>query len=360
MRREEIIHNVIKLKHNKAGNRRGVSGPDSRDLGAILLFIFLLPYIVSFFFGHTGSGGTAKEGEAVEGYQMEQGLFQEVWEEAEFIICSRTGAGMEVMPMETYLLNRLPATIDTGYEIEALKAQAVILRTELIRKYQDARKAGEELEQIGGKPCIYIEDRLIAVDGNRYDKCREAVEETEGMYLIRDRYPVKAPYFAVSAGTTRNGSEALPEEEYAYLKAVVCNRDFTSPEYTQSIQLGKKAFIEGLQELIVKYTEQSGVKLEMDNLVSQLNLTRDSSGYVTEVGIGEISISGESFRAAFSLPSSCFELEEGKDFLWINTKGVGHGLGMSQYGANEMAKKGSDFIDILGYYFLDAVIERLK
>ena len=350
MRRKEIIHNVII-------NRRVAAGPDSRDLGAILLFIFLLPYIISFFFGNAGrgdrtmgeNGGAAEQSSYTEGADV----FREDLEKEEFLICSRTAAGVEIMPLEAYLLRRLPATIDMGYETEALKAQAVVLRTELMRKYYDAVKMGEEIQRKGEKPCIHVEDRLVSAEGQSYEKCREAVVETRGMYMVLEGYPVKAPYFAVSAGTTRNGSEALAEEDYSYLKAVVCGRDFTAPDYAQSIRLSREAFGEKLAEMLPESGDMEG-----EGLAEQLRLTRDKSGYVTRVEAGEACISGECFRTVLSLPSACFELEERDGSVWIRTKGVGHGLGMSQYGADQAARKGSDFIDILKLFFSDVAIEK--
>lgn len=353
MERKEIITNVKK-------SRRVVSGPDYRDVGAVLLFIFLLPYVISFFFGNAG-----------------EELFQEDYSDAEFIVCNTTAAGTEMMPLETYLVSRLPSTIDMGYEPEALKAQTVVLRTELMRVYEENKEENKEAygggsiidtetemetktktetktETKTGKVYIPVESEIRQTDGETYEKAKEAVDATRGMYLTYNGYPVKAPYFAVSAGATRNGNEVFDSEEYDYLKSVMCERDFTSDSYAQSVRINKKVFYGRLQEVC------PGIEAEQGAIQDLFHTSRDRADYVTEIGIGRVSLSGENFRNIFSLNSSCFELEEEKDTVLIKTRGVGHGLGLCQYGANEAAKKGSDFIDILNYFFSGVVIEKTE
>ena len=165
---------------------------------------------------------------------------------------------------------------------------------------------------------------------------------------------IAAPYFAVSAGATRNGNEVFGSGDYAYLKSVVCERDFTSENYTGGIRMSRYTFWNRLGELIpdMEYREELTVE-------EQLVLKRDRAEYVTEVSINGKSVSGEIFREGFSLNSSCFELEQEGDMILIKTKGVGHGLGLCQYAANEAAKRGSDYIDILNYFFSDIVIEKI-
>lgn len=366
MKKNRIVKNVIE-------NGRIVSGPDYRDMGAVLLFVFLLPYIISFFFGNAGSGYEEEENiSAVMGTK----IFEEDYKKADFIVRNKTAAGTESMPLETYLTCRLPATISMDYEPEALKAQAVILRTELMRSYYDSMdggngKAGKDNVTYNkdGKHYIYVESGLAMTDGSVYEKCKAAVSETKGMYMTYNGYPIMAPYFAVSAGATRNGNEVFKCEDYPYLKSVMCERDFTALEYAQTVRMNKKTFLLRLKEAYPELVPEEGVidsiSIESVSIDSMLKIERDRAGYVTEVSAGGAVISGEAFRAAFSLASSCFTVEEeGKtilsDNIIIKSKGIGHGLGFGQYGANEAAKKGSDFIDILNYFFSDIVIEKTE
>lgn len=356
MKKLEIMKNGIK-------DRRNGSRPDYRDVAAVLLFIFLLPYIVSFFFGNAGSEGREGEGDNAEGgtewiKNGEAGpeLFEEDIGKAEFIVCNTTAAGTEKMPLETYLVIRLPSTINMEYEMEALKAQAVVLRTEMMRLYYDsAREEQEGKAPPLQKGYIYVESNLVKTDGDIYEKCKEAVSSTRGMYLAYEGYPINAPYFAVSAGATRNGNEVFGSENYKYLKSVVCGRDFTSEDYIHSIRISKADFLEKMQELCPKIVWEEGEALE-----EVFSLRRDRAGYVLEIRSEKGTVTGEVFRKAFSLNSSCFEWQEEEGAIIIKSKGVGHGLGFCQYGANEAAKKGSDYIDILNYFFSEIVIEKTE
>lgn len=375
MKEKETIKNVIRNR-NVSKNQRIVSGPDYRDLGAILLFIFLLPYIVSFFFGNAGKEAQAAEDGIEEGiaadYNTAAGneLFEDKGE-LHIFVCNTTAAGTETMPLETYLVCRLPSTIDMNYEKEALKAQAVVLRTELMRicSGNGSENNGSGNEDGGNKDIenksrrdadadnryIYIRSNIVRADGEIYERAKEAVENTRGMYMTYQRQPIKAPYFALSAGATRNGNEVFDSSDYEYLKSVMCERDFTSDDYNKSVKMRKGAFFERLNEIAPGIWEQRDKGV--DEIIS---ITRDRAGYVAEIGIGDKYISGEAFRNTFLLASSCFEISEEEDGICIKTKGVGHGLGFCQYGANEAAKKGSDYIDILNYFFSDIVIEKTE
>lgn len=109
-----------------------------------------------------------------------------------------------------------------------------------------------------------------------------------------------------------------------------------------------------LGESIVDMQYEEGAKVG-----EQMALSRDRVGYVSEISLNGKSLSGEVFREIFALNSSCFEIEEEGNIVTIKTKGVGHGLGLCQYGANEAAKRGNDYIDILNYFFSDTVIEKI-
>lgn len=333
MRKKEIIKNVI-------NNRRVVFKPDYRDVGAILLFILLVPYIISFLFGNVGRWKDLEEEGEPAG--AESGLFQEDRKTAEYIVYNKTAAGTEMIPLETYLAGRLPATVNMEYEMEALKAQAVVLRTELMKQAE------------GGGKYIYVEGQTAKMGEREYERSMEAVGSTRGMFLEYGGEIITAPYFAVSAGATRNGNEVFCSEDYAYLKSVICERDFTSESYTGGIRMSRYVFWNRLGELMPDMEYEEALTVE-----EQLVLDRDRAEYVTEVSLNGKSVSGEVFREAFALNSSCFELEQEGDMVLIKTKGVGHGLGLCQYAANEAAKKGSDYIDILNYFFSDIVIEKI-
>lgn len=358
MKEKEIIKNVIQ-------NKRIESGPDYRDMGAVLLFIFLLPYIVSFFFGNVGvEEETLEKTAQKEAAKAQEEMFEEDLSKAEYIVCNTTAAGTEMIPMETYLVSRLPATVDMTYEAEVLKAQAVVLRTELMRTYYEAAESSQEEKAKNEKKYIYVESELPQVSAEAYEKSKEAVSSTKGIYMVYEGIPVLAPYFAVSAGKTRNGNEAFHSEDYPYLKSAACERDFTAKNYMQTVKMSKRAFYERLWELMseqkaVENQKEEQLQMWLSGTIEEaVSMQRDTAGYVTDVSLNGAYISGEGVRAAFLLNSSCFQWEEDENTVCIKVKGVGHGLGFCQYGANEAAKKGSDYIDILKYFFTDIVIEK--
>ena len=93
--------------------------------------------------------------------------------------------------------------------------------------------------------------------------------------------------------------------------------------------------------------------------MKKITLYRDGNSYVKEVQIGEKVMEGEKFRETLGLVSSCFSLDKINDVIEIQTKGIGHGFGFSQYEANEQAKNGNDYIFLLNYFFQDITMEKL-
>lgn len=213
--------------------------------------------------------------------------------------------------VELLLPGILSTTIPGGYEDEALKAQAVILRTMILG-------SGEtDVEKAAGKLKLTVRKEWDAAYEN-------AVECTEGEVLFYENELARPAYHALSTGRTRSSAEATGEE-LPYLEAVDSAWDKECSYY------------ENLTP------EESGKEITI--------MDRDSSGYVQKVRYGEEEITGEEFRKRLSLPSADFSVSEKYGKRAILTRGVGHGLGMSQYGANEIAKEGYDYRRILQYYF---------
>lgn len=213
--------------------------------------------------------------------------------------------------IELLLPGILSTTIPNDYEEEALKAQAVILRTMLLGSGEN------DVEKAAGKLKLTIRKEWDGV----YE---HAAKVTEGEVLFYENELARPAYHAVSTGRTRSFAEATGEE-IPYLEAVDSSWD------------KECSFYENLTP------EESGWEITV--------IDRDSSGYVQKVRFGEEEMTGEEFRRRLSLPSADFSLSEKYGRRAILTRGVGHGLGMSQYGANEIAKEGYGYRKILQYYF---------
>ena len=239
--------------------------------------------------------------------------------------------------LDTALLNRtfnvemlLPVIVasemGSEYELEAVKAQTIIARSEFYRKLQEKKNLSSVLTQIREETEFREGESLQALIENlNYEK---AVTETESEVLAVDGKLQLTPYHELSAGRTRDGAEVLHSEEYAYLKSVESDMDKGSEDFLNSVYINQSVLPE---RLVIK--------------------SRDSAGYVTEIlADGEI-LEGESFRKGMGLSSANFTIQKiGKEIRFL-CKGRGHGLGFSQYGGNEMAKEKKSAEEILEFYF---------
>lgn len=239
--------------------------------------------------------------------------------------------------LDTALLNRtfnvemlLPVIVasemGSEYELEAVKAQTIIARSEFYRKLQEKKNLSSVLTQIREETEFREGEILQALIENlNYEK---AVTETESEVLAVDGKLQLTPYHELSAGRTRDGAEVLHSEEYAYLKSVESDMDKGSEDFLNSVYINQSVLPE---RLVIK--------------------SRDSAGYATEILADGDILEGESFRKGMGLSSVNFTIQKiGKEIRFL-CKGRGHGLGFSQYGGNEMAKEKKSAEEILEFYF---------
>lgn len=243
--------------------------------------------------------------------------------------------------LEQQLIGIVAKTIPISYEKEALKAQVMIVRSQIILAQQegDNRESvtymgTEEMKQLWGN------------DFNRnYSKIKQAVEETDGMVITYDGEPVQLVYHLQNAGQTQSSLD-IWDIEIPYLKNV------ESPEDEKAADLvGQKKY--SAQELIQKINQHyNDLVLESYSLETQMQIIeRTQGGYVKSIQVGTQLMRGDDFRKLLNLRSSCFAFQYSPDEIIVATKGMGHGVGLSQYGANEMAKGGKTYNEILQYYF---------
>ena len=171
--------------------------------------------------------------------------------------------------------------------------------------------------------------------------------------MYYDGKPIHAAFHAVSAGKTRDAREALQREDEPYLAQADSAMDIPSPDFLKVVFMEKEEFYSKLKEACPE------LEAAPENILESVVVeTRDSSGYATQVKIGEKTVAGEEFRGYLGLNSACFSLKEVENKVRIVTKGLGHGLGLSQYGANELAKEGKNYKEILKHYYKDISIEK--
>lgn len=288
-----------------------------------IIIVILLPYILTVFI----------RGEGVFIVQTASGN-EQVEVEINGVIMSVT--------WEEYLIGLLAKEIPEEYSLEAMKAQAIIVRTRLAVEsggnedyiYQDDFYSTEEIQLKWESDSVTIYNQLI-----------EAVEETDEMILQYEGELASTPYHILNTGTTRNGNEVLASEEYPYLTSVSCPLDITAEaEITMTtITYGELTqILEDEMEIILEE------ELVFDDI--QVNV-RDEAGYVLSVEIQGNVISGELLRTTLGLKSSAFSLQEVDGELKITTEGVGHGLGLSQNTAHYMGLEGKTYKEILTYFY---------
>ena len=299
------------------------------------MFVFLLPYVCASLWGHVGEeteklrngSGTEQTGESAD-HRIRVAMDWGIWE----------------IPMEEYLIYKLSDVIPEDYEAEALKAQAVLLRTELIQALKE-EGYNNMLLTVDGADRWYETD----ADSDTYKRYRRAVEETNGVYLCYQGDAVQVSYFKVSNGKTRDAAEVWNTDKCPYLRSVSCVQDKAAQDYSSTVRVSKGDYLRKLQSRLQGDFSQ-------EELWNGARLTYDSAEYVANVTFihgesEEEKIDGETFRYLFELPSAAFEMEMEESQVIFRVKGVGHGFGMSQYGANCMALNGKTYDQILQEFF---------
>ena len=276
---------------------------------AFLIILFLLPYIISVFINGKN---------AVQGADSDNA--------------------------SVYLAEMLAGETDGGCEIEALKAQAVVLRTELYRTEKEKQTILDK--------CL-TQTQMKKKWGTKYEenleKCQQAAQETKGIVLWYHETFAWAPFHQSSNGKTRDVQEVLGNADYPYITAKECPLDKAAEDEIQVHLIEYKEIQKRCREFLVAEEQK---KAENGYGYEDFEIQEwDSSGYVRKMRIGETICTGDQFRDALKLPSSSFSFYEGPHGLKIATVGKGHGFGMSQWTAQEMAKDGKNYEEILQYFY---------
>lgn len=261
---------------------------------------------------------------------------------------------------EEYFIGVLAKEMPATYEDEALKAQAVLIRTNLYR----ALEAGGT-EEVG--EAVNVENETAILEegyftfkeleqkwpAEKYDsfieKLKKAITETEEQVLFYNNSYAIVPFHQSSNGKTRSGEEVLGTAEYPYLSVRDCPLDKEANDEMQILLIEYQEIQVKCQPFLTAVAKEDAEKIyQFSDFEIQ---SYDSAGYVQSIRIGETLLSGEQFREALSLPSSAFSIQDAEGKLRITTTGRGHGLGMSQWTAQEMAKEGKSYVEILQYFF---------
>ena len=267
---------------------------------------------------------------------------------------------VRTVSMEEYLIGVLPAEMPPSFNEEALKAQAVAARTFIINR----EKAGNNEEHKGATVCTdfnhckaYITEEEakekwgVDWDNIYKQKISNAVYETKGLIVTYNDEPISAVFHSTSSGKTEN-SEDVWQTSLPYLRSVESEGEEKSPRYTSTVSLSCDEF-----KSIISKANQNAVF--NDNPESWIGKSEyNESGSVKTITLGGVEFKGTDVRNMFSLRSANFKITV-DDNIIFNVTGNGHGVGMSQYGANYAAENGYNYEKILKKYYQGVEIGKL-
>ena len=257
-----------------------------------------------------------------------------------------------VMDMDEYLLGAVLAEMPADFEGEALKAQAVAARTYARRAYVTGGKHGDG-SVCGNYACCqaYISPEDYLERGGTQegvDKVRSCVTATSGMVLTYDGALIEATYFSCSGGRTED-AVAVWGTEYPYLQAVDSPGEEKAAHYRDMVTLSPEVFCARL-----------GLTLTGEPESWFGETVRTDGGGVDTLVIGETVFRGTELRALLGLRSTAFTVDASDGNIHITTRGYGHRVGMSQYGADAMAVAGAEYGEILAHYYPGTSLERVE
>lgn len=311
---------------------------------ALVLTAVLLLRGLSAFGGGRDAPETEEDGYAVTLYDARAG-------------CVRT------LGLEEYICGVVAAEMPASFAPEALAAQAVAARTYTVRR----------MKAFGGTGCARHKADICSesaccqawrsaaelagrwgVDAAFYtDKIAAAVAETAGVVAEYGGEPIEALYHSSSGGTTEAAADVFGAS-VPYLVSVASPGEENASHFEDEYEYTLKEFVKKANGAFQK------AKLEVKALASQVEtVSRAAGGRVKKLRLGHASVTGRQFRAAFGLPSAAFTVSVSDKGVSIVTHGSGHGVGMSQYGADAMARAGAPYDEILLHYYTGVTLVSL-
>ena len=251
------------------------------------------------------------------------------------------------VPIEEYVVGVLAGEMPVEFELEALKAQAVAARSYvMVQMERNVKKDYDVVDSVTNQ--VYLsKDRLMTVWKNSYidniNKIKTAVLSTRGEYISYGGKVAEALFFSTSPGVTEN-SEDIFASKVAYLRSVDSSCDEISPEYSSTVTYTLKDFYE---KLGLDYNDKLNIEVT----------DTTSTGRIKKIKINGKELTGGYILSKLGLRSTFFEIIVEDTKVIVKNKGYGHGVGMSQYGAQGMAKEGYTYDQILKHYYTGVEIK---
>lgn len=258
---------------------------------------------------------------------------------------------IEFLPLEEYIVGVLAGEMPIYFEKEAFKAQAVAARSYALKRIEYNKDNGYDVVDSIINQVYLDNDYLKSAWGSDYteniNKLREVVNETSLEYLAYDGEVIDALFFSTSNGYTETASMVF-NVDLPYLQSVKSSWDEkTSSAFRSVTTIPIEDFY---NKLNLEYSDSLDVKI----------LKRSSTNRIISLSINGIEFTGKTLYDKLRLKSTDFSLKKDGNNIVVSTVGYGHGVGMSQYGAEGMAEEGYDYKDILKYYYTGTTIKKIE
>ncbi len=315
-----------------------------------IVFLILLCFLIPILF--------TKRNTVKQVATTEKEVVQEVEEKYDYgkynkikLLHTKTGE-VEELDLDTYLLGVVSGEMPAHFEEEALKAQAVVARTYTLYKITNGSKH-ENADVCDSAECcqawITKEYRLSRweedVRESNWAKIEKVVNSTKGKIITYDGKPINAFFHSNSGGSTDTATAVWGGTNYPYLQAVQTSGEDAYDQYNSEVSVNKEEFISKIK----KYHSDFKIDFNKEDQIQILEYTEGNR--IKNVKIGNLNLSGVEVRTIFGLRSANFQINIEGDNVKFKVTGYGHGVGMSQTGADSLAKQGKNYEEIIKHYY---------
>lgn len=260
----------------------------------------------------------------------------------QMVTIKRSNGTILVIELEEYLIGVVGAEMPASFHSEALKAQAIAARTYAMKALEENKTLTDNVSTQAYKDNDQLKSQWGSSYNTYYNKIKNAVDSTKGLVITYNGTLINAFYHSTSNGYTEDASVVF--REFPYLKSVESPVDLNVSSYLRTISL---TYEQISNKLNIPVTSLSTIKIE-----------KNDSNRVSKIIIDNQIYGGIEFRTKLGLRSTDFDILLNENNITITTRGYGHGVGMSQYGANEYAKNGMSYQNILEHYYTGIKISK--
>ena len=336
----------------KTADKLRHGGDILKKLAAILCFYIIIILLVPYIFICVLTGVPKEEKQAAKSEPIDTIT----------TFVSSSGEVREINFSE-YLKGVVAAEMPASFNEEALKAQAVAARSYILTRMQGYKRDGTPPEHNGAMTCDNpshckawsSEDKLRTQWGSDFDtyynKISSCVDDTAGVVMTYNGNLVNAVFHSTSSGATENAKDVWGGD-VPYLVSVQSPGDELSPKYSDTVTVGTDEYKNKITQAYPEAVFDDGELIR--------NIKRSDAGGIITLETGGVTVKATQFRTMFSLRSTNIEFSYDENSITMSTKGNGHGVGMSQYGANYLAGTGMGYEDILKTYYTGVSVGAFK